>query len=89
MVRLGAVASEALEKGRVEVRVRRAGMLQNVELVLKRFPMGKVSHVALCTDKYIDIGELVRVVEVVGLPVFAKNGRAFPRGKGAVDFVGL
>lgn len=89
LVRLGKAATEALEKGKIEVRVRRAGVFQNLELVLKRFPLGVVSHVALCTDKYVDVGELVRVAGELGLPVFAGNGRVFPRGKSAADFVGL
>ena len=89
MVRFGVEAKEALEKGKIEVRVRRAGVLQVLELVVKRFPLGSVTHVALCTDKFVDIGELVRVCEEIGLPVFAKNGKIFPRGKVASDFIGL
>ena len=89
MVRLGDKAKEAIERGRMEVRVRRAGALQNVELVAKRLPLGQTTYLALCTDKFIDLGELVRVAEEVGLPIISGNGKTFPRGKGAADFAGL
>lgn len=89
MVRFGEKAKGAMEKGKIEVKVRRAGVLQNLELVVGRFPIGSNKFLALCTDKYVDLGELVRVAEEVGLPIFAKSGRVFPRGKGAADFVGL
>ncbi|RLG18412.1 hypothetical protein DRN67_04215 [Candidatus Micrarchaeota archaeon] len=89
MVRFNPLARQALEKGEIEVRVRRSGVFQKLDLELKRFPAGGAQYVALCTDKIIDVGELVRVAEEVGLPVFARNGKVFPRGKRASDFVGL
>jgi len=89
VVKLGVAAQEAIERGRVELKVWRAGARQNVEFVAKRFPVGSARHLALCTDRFVDLGELVRIAEETGLPVFAANGRVFPRGKTAADFIGL
>jgi hypothetical protein len=89
VVRLSAAAQEAIEQGRVELKVWRAGARQNVEFAAKRFPAGSAQHLALCTDRFVDLGELVRIAEETGLPIFAANGRVFPKGKTAADFIGL
>lgn len=88
-MKLGAAAKEAMERGKVELLVWRAGVRQRVEFAAKRLPLGTVTYLALCTEKFIDLGELVRLAEETGLPVFAGNGKVFPKGKTAADFVGL
>jgi len=86
--RLSATGRGVLARGGVVVAVRRQGMIQNVDFVVRRFPVGgKKEIVALYTEKFVDVGELERVVEEVGLPVFASNGRVFPKGMGATDFI--
>ena len=86
---MSAAAQEAVEKGQMELKVWRAGALQWVAFAARRFPLGNVQHLALVTDKFVDLGELVRLAEETGLPVFAANGRVFPKGKTAADFIGL
>ncbi|MDO8339760.1 MAG: hypothetical protein Q7T16_03820 [Candidatus Burarchaeum sp.] len=89
MVKLSAEAQEAVEKGKVEIKVWRAGALQRIEFSAKRFPTGNMQYLVLFTDRFVDLGELVRLAEEAGLPIFAANGKVFPRGKTSADFVGL
>ena len=88
-MKLSAVAQEVVERGKVEIKVRRAGALQRIEFSAKRPPIGNMQYLVLFTDRFVDLGELVRVAEEVGLPIFAANGKVFPKGKTAADFVGL
>jgi hypothetical protein len=80
---------ELLKAGKGEIRVFRSGMYQREDFSVKRIdsPFGK--YVVLEVDKIIDVKELVRVAEEYQLPVCAKNGKVFPRGKSVKDFVGL
>ncbi|MFH1447864.1 MAG: hypothetical protein ABIG39_03300 [Candidatus Micrarchaeota archaeon] len=80
---------EILGKGVIELRVSRSGMLQNEEFVVKRIDSAFGKYVALEVNKYIDLKELIRISEDYHLPVFAKNGRIFPKGTSTKDFVGL
>ncbi len=84
-----ATREELLGKGRGEIRVYRAGMYQNEEFVVKRIdsPFGK--YAVLEVNKFIDLKELLRISEECQLPVYAKNGKVFPKGKSTKDFVGL
>ena len=80
---------QILAKGKVSFRVRRAGIIQKQEFVVKKGigPGGEYPYLFL--DKFIDLSELLRVSRECGLPVTAKNGNAFPPGKMAKDFVRL
>ncbi|VVC04807.1 Uncharacterised protein [Candidatus Burarchaeum australiense] len=89
MVKLSATAKEAIERGKIEVKVWRAGALQNVELIATRLPIGGANYLILSTPRMIDLAELVRIAEEIGLPISAGNGKVYPKGKGASDFVGL
>jgi hypothetical protein len=80
---------EALEKGKVELRLKRQGSFQRIEFVVKRFPLGKAAYAALCTDRIVDAGEMERLAAEMGLPIFSANGKIYPKGTGASDFVGL
>jgi hypothetical protein len=70
-------------------RVKRSGMIQSMTLTVKRVKLGDETFVELFVDRLIDMSELIRVANELGLPVEAQNGRAFPNGTGAKDFVNL
>lgn len=89
MVKFNALARTAIDGGKIELRVWRAGIRQGVVFVVERPRLGATTHLALSTEKFVDLGELARIAEETGLPVFAANGRVFPKGKTAADFVGL
>jgi hypothetical protein len=78
-----------LKDGKGEIRVMRAGMLQREEFIVRRIdsPLGR--YAVLEVDKFIEIKELIRVAEEYKLPIFAKNGKVFPRGTSSKDFAGL
>jgi hypothetical protein len=84
-----ATRDEILRDGKGEIRVLRSGMLQREEFLLRRIdsPYGK--YAALELDKFVDLKELLRISSEYDLPVFAKNGKVFPRGKSPKDFAGL
>jgi hypothetical protein len=80
---------EALLKGEVEIRVRRAGMYQALPFRVERVqtPFGAVPY--LVVEKQVDLPELMKIAEEYSLPVRAPNGKIFPRGKMERDFAGL
>lgn len=83
-------AMKIVKDGSIRLRVQRAGMLQFKVFVVKKMPFGKDDYyVELFLDRVIDMSELQRVANETGLPVEAENGRAFPDGKGAKDFLNL
>ena len=87
---LGDSARKIINDGSVRMRVRRSGMLQFQVFKLRKVPAGKDDYfVELFLDRVIDMSELQRVANETGLPVEAENGRAFPEGKGANDFLDL
>ena len=82
-------AIAVLKAGELRVRVKRAGMLQFVVFRIKRVALGGSDYPELFSDRMIDLSELQRIADSVGLPVEAQNGRAFPSGKGAKDFLSV
>ncbi len=82
-------AQRILKEGKIRIKVRRAGMLQFQVFNVKRLKIGGKEFAELFLDRVIDLSELVRLANELGLPVEAENGRAFPEGKGAKDFIGL
>ncbi len=82
-------AKEIIGKGSIKIRVVRNGMFQQLTFSVKRIKHGNIEYVELATDRQIDISELTKIAESVGLPVQSQNGQAFPKGTSAVDFVGL
>ena len=80
---------ELLRNGKGEIRVMRAGMLQREEFLLRRIDSPHGKYAILELDKFVDLKELLRVSEEYNLPVFAKNGKVFPRGKSPKDFAGI
>lgn len=85
---LGETAKNILKEGKARIRVKRAGMFQFQVFVVKRVNASGEEFVELYLDRVIDMSELIRVANETGLPAEAENGRAFPEGKGAKDFVG-
>ena len=78
-----------MSRGEAKLRVRRAGMLQLLTFKLRRVELGQDKFVELYSDRMIDMSEIVRLADETGLPVEAQNGRGFPEGKSAKDFMGL
>ncbi len=80
---------EILRDGTVDVKVMRSGTLQFQEFVVKRISSSMGVYAILEIDKFVDLSELIAVAEEIQLPIKAKNGLIFPRGKTTKDFVGL
>lgn len=80
---------EMLKNGKGEIRVFRAGMYQREEFLVKRIGSPFGTYAVLELDKFIDLKELLRISEEYRLPIFSKNGKVFPKGTSAKDFVGL
>ncbi len=84
---LSEAAKRVVSAGQVRERVRRAGMFQFQVFKIKRVPIGGTEFVELALDKVLDMSEVQRVADKFGLPVETQNGRAFPAGTGAKDFI--
>lgn len=82
-------AREIISRGTIKIRVTRSGMLQQMTFTVKRVQHGNILYVELSTQRQIDMSELSRVADEIGLPVEAPNGKAFPKGTSSVDFVGF
>ena len=83
------VAKNILKAGSIKARVRRAGMLQVLTFNVRKVNQGNISFSELYVKRMIDLNELTRLAKEFGLPVEAENGRAFPEGTVAMDFIGL
>ena len=82
-------AASILKNGEVVIRVKRAGMYQQLTFKVRRIPVGNTHFAELFVDRVLNLDEIVRIANDLGLPVESQNGRAFPVGKGANDFIGL
>lgn len=85
-VELSENAKKAVRNGSVKVRVLRSGIYQQITFTVKRESMGGINYLELFTERIIDISELLKVANYIGLPVQAPNGKAFPKGTAAADF---
>ena len=81
--------AKVLEDGGIEIRVKRMGMYQVLPFKIERreTPLGKVPY--LCSDRAIEMPELVRIANEFDLPVCAQKNKVVPRGKMEKDFAGL
>jgi hypothetical protein len=86
---LSANTKKIIESGETRTKVKRAGMQQFVILKVRKVNLGQDQFTELYTDRMIDLSELARIAEEIGLPIEAQNGRAFPERKGAKDFISL
>ncbi|VVC72001.1 Uncharacterised protein [uncultured archaeon] len=80
---------EILSAGKVEINVKRAGVHQFQVFEVRKGMSPEGPYPYLYLDKFIDLSELLRIAEEYGLPATAKNGSAFPKGKGSKDFAHL
>ena len=78
---------QIVQRGFFKIRLKRSGMYQIIpfKVTFETLPIGRVPF--LTTEKIVDMPELVRVCEEYKFPILAKNGKIFPSGKGAADFV--
>ncbi|MGC8571933.1 MAG: hypothetical protein ACP5RI_02830 [Candidatus Micrarchaeia archaeon] len=79
--------SRILKDKKIKIRVNRSGIYQLQTFSVKYVEFGNEQFVELFLDKVLDVKELQRVADEVGLPVESQSGRAFPKGKGAKDFL--
>ena len=86
MSNLSEKAKQVLRDGSIKLRVNRSGMYQQITFRTKVAKLGTIEYNELSTDRVMELAELSRIAEEIGLPVEAPNGRAFPKGKGATDF---
>ena len=79
--------SEILKEGEINVEVKRSGIKQKITFKIKKHQTtyGKIPF--LTSSKFVDLNELIKIAEKYQLPVKAKNGQIFPRGKMAKDFI--
>ncbi len=72
--------------GVYRIRIRRSGMYQIIpfRIEFEDSPTGKVPYLKF--DKIIDMQEIEKLAQEYNFPICVKNGRAFPKGKGANDF---
>jgi hypothetical protein len=80
-------AQKIIAAGEIRMKVVRSGMHQYLTFKIKEIPLGKDSFVELFVNRVLEMSELQRVAKETCLPVEAENGRAFPEGKGAKDFI--
>ncbi|MCL5433480.1 MAG: hypothetical protein M1538_00690 [Candidatus Marsarchaeota archaeon] len=79
--------SRIMKEGKIKIRVNRSGMYQLQTFTIRYIDAGDEHFAELFLDKVLDIKELQRVADEVGLPIESQSGRAFPKGKGATDFL--
>jgi hypothetical protein len=83
---LSAKAKEIIRQGAIKLRVSRSGMFQQITFRVRKAKMGNIEYVELFTDRQIELAELSKISEEMGLPAEAPNGKAFPHGTSAMDF---
>ncbi|MCL4364933.1 MAG: hypothetical protein M1569_00425 [Candidatus Marsarchaeota archaeon] len=86
---ISAKAKDVISRGSVKVRLIRSGMFQQLTFDIRRVQHGNINYVELATLRQVDLSELQRIAEEIGLPVESQNGRAFPSGTSMTDFAGL
>ena len=86
-MQISEIARDIVRRGSIKIRVRRSGMLQQLTFKIKEATAGNIKYYELYTDRIVDTPELIRIAEQIGLPVEAPNGKAFPKGSSASDFV--
>ena len=82
-------AMRIVAEGGIRIKVKRSGMLQFLQFKIKKVPIGKEYYIELFVGRVLELSELQRVANETHLPAEAENGRAFPEGKGAKDFMNV
>jgi hypothetical protein len=86
---LDETARKIVAEGSIRLKVKRSGMLQFLVFKIKKIFIGKDYYIELFVDRVLDLTELQRVANETHLPVEAENGKAFPEGKGIIDFLNV
>lgn len=89
MANLSGSAQNILKNGSVKIRVVRSGMFQQMTFTVRKVALGNIVYTELHIDRIIELSELTRISNDIGLPVEAQNGKAFPKGTSASDFQNL
>ena len=76
-----------IEKGGISIKVKRAGMMQFIDFKVKKIRAGNTEFIELFSDRLINMNEISRIANELLIPVEASNGRVFPNGKSAKDFI--
>ncbi|MGC8479164.1 MAG: hypothetical protein ACP5M9_00635 [Candidatus Micrarchaeia archaeon] len=79
-------AKLTLSRGKVKLRVLRSGMYQQITFDVKVVSSGNIEYNELFTNRTIDISELKRIADEIGLPIAAQNAIVFPEGTSSNDF---
>ncbi|MCC7552246.1 hypothetical protein KO317_01100 [Candidatus Micrarchaeota archaeon] len=81
--------NEILKTEEICIEIMKTGIKQRItfRIIRENTPIGKIPF--LTTEKFIDLQELIKISEKYQLPLKAKNGKIFPKGKMAKDFIGL
>ncbi len=85
-MKLSEKAQEVLKRGEIKLRVYRSGMYQWITFRAKVVTLGNITYNELHTERMIELTELTKIANEVGLPIEAPNGRAFPTGTSSQDF---
>jgi hypothetical protein len=83
------ISKKIVAEGSIRLKVKRAGMLQFLTFKIKKIFIGKDYYIELHVDRMLELSELQRVANETHLPAEAENGRAFPTGTGANDFLNI
>ena len=76
-----------LKEGSIKIRVKRTGMFQVQTFTVRDVKFGSDYFYELYIDKVVELPELERIANEIGIAVEASNGRVFPEGKSAKDFL--
>jgi hypothetical protein len=79
--------AQALKQKEFRVRVKSGGMYQYIVLKATPVDFGSDKSMELFTDRNLEIREAERISNELGFPVHTRNCKAFPKGKGAKDFI--
>ncbi|MGC8567715.1 MAG: hypothetical protein ACP5RP_00110 [Candidatus Micrarchaeia archaeon] len=78
---------EIIKRGFVKIRVKRAGMLQQLSFSVKKVEIENSYYNELYSPRLVELSEIERIADLMGMPVEAGGKRAFPKGKTALDFI--
>lgn len=86
---LDEISKKIVAENGIRLKVKRAGMLQFLVFKIKKITIGKDYYIELHVDRMLELSELQRVANETHLPVESENGKAFPTGMGAKDFLNV
>jgi hypothetical protein len=72
---------------KVTYRIKRGGMYQRIIFTMIEQPSPAGPYTLLVTDLQMDLPEITRLSNEIDLPIKAKNGTVFPKGKSLMNFI--